>query len=216
MAAKGTYDADPQTADQPLSLIDIEPLIEVDGKPLVRNRRNALHFLSRVRATIHRANEDLRQAHDQVEKIRLEAATGRGRAPSSDPTSMLPYIPKEQLTPYFEVRQRELIQRLESEVVAAQQTHQRLQRVLTDVQHVRDQIVATPGLNDQERAALLAQLDGLPGPHDVVDPPQTPQHSPAPAPPTTPSAAPGTNQGDGQPPHGLDGLFGPSAEEDHR
>ncbi len=169
--ATSKYSPDPETVDVPLDLEEAQALFSSTPRNLTQPR-NLKHVLSRVVATVAKAEDSVASMHRYVARMQAEAKSV-GVAPTLDPSTMLRYVSLEELSAAVDSHSRQRIDALLRQERAVSETLRGLRSRQAGVKSALLSALNNPALPPDVRAQLQSELDridvGIPDVSDVQE-----------------------------------------------
>lgn len=202
MARPEEYDDSPVAADSLLSVEEIDALVAAGGRPLGRDARKILHFLTRVGLTMRAYRQQIQALHRDVTAGHL-ARERAGQPTTLNPLDAVRYLHPDQLTQVFDGHMREKLVAIERTLGEAGRARTAAN---TDINRIKFAVMSLledptlPAAVRERFSQLLARLPEVVAPPvmpaGLADPVRRPDPGQAAPPaPATPEA-------------GLDDLFG--------
>jgi hypothetical protein len=155
--ASPKYSPDPETADVPLDLEEAQALFTNTPRNLTQPR-NLKHVLSRVVATVAKAEDSIASMHRYVARMQADAKSV-GVAPTLDPSTMLRYVSLEELSAAVDSHSRQRIELLLRQERAVSEALRSLRSRQAGTKSALLSALNDPGLTDSARAHLQVELE---------------------------------------------------------
>lgn len=158
MARRPTeYIASPDTAALPITLDEVEGMIQVSGAPL-RNSRVLLHFLGRVVAALRMNITTMQNMSAEIDRLNARAATRFGQSTTLSPLEAVKFLSDEQRTALFQGMQADTYAATVRAREEAEQAAAKARRLAPALRLNFVKLVEDPSLPADVRARLAAAL----------------------------------------------------------
>ena len=164
--ADHTYTPDPNTAETPVTTVELERLIAaLDGNGAGLSNRRALgHLLRRFEVTLDANHDQIRRLHTEISRTQLDNTRGGGAATTLHPADAFRYLTVEEQKSAVDGHLREKLQAFEQEERKIKDHKASLVRAGAQLRWAVTQLLDDPSVPDPVRrrfAQLLATADQI-------------------------------------------------------
>jgi hypothetical protein len=154
-----SYLADPSSRELPLTIQDVENVIQSRGKGLLKNSRGLDHFLNRVMVTFRAYREQINLLHRQYQQMQL--SNEHAGAPTTlHPIDSFRYLSPAEQKQVMDSLLAQKFDSLQAELANVRQTRGELDRLVNALTFqlggLLDDASVSPRIRDQVRTLLSA------------------------------------------------------------
>lgn len=158
MARRPTeYIASPDTATLPITLDEVEGMVQVSGAPL-RNSRVLQHFLGRVVAALRMNITTMQNMSAEIDRLNARAATRFGQSTTLSPLEAVKFLSDEQRTALFQGMQADAYAATVRAREEADQAAAKARRVAPALRLSFVKLAEDPQVPPEVRARIVAAL----------------------------------------------------------